>query len=82
MKPAYLVDHHNSQEVAESSEEQAIQVMLDIVANDIAELVQENLTNNEDQHTEGDMPKWPAVIQSVGNEKQLHGQVNSDGNSV
>lgn len=56
--------------------------MLNIVANDIAELVQEDLTNNEDQHTERDMSKRPAIIQCVGNKKQLHGQVNGDRDSV
>jgi hypothetical protein len=33
-------------EIAESSEEKAVQVMLHVVADDVAELVQENLTND------------------------------------
>jgi hypothetical protein len=41
--------------------------MLNVVADDIAELIQEDLANNEDQHTEGDMAEWPAVIQCVRN---------------
>lgn len=48
----YLVDHHDSQEITEGSEEQTIQVMLDVVADHIAELVQKDLPDDEDEYTE------------------------------
>jgi hypothetical protein len=72
----YLVDHHDGQEIAESSKEKSIQVMLDVVADDIAELVQEDLSDDEDQHAEGDMAERPAVIQCVRDQEELHGQIN------
>jgi hypothetical protein len=77
----YLVDHHDSQEITESSEEETVQVMLDVVADDIAKLIQEDLSDDEDQHTEGDVSERPAVIQCVRNQEQLHSQVyrNADG---
>lgn len=41
--------------------------MLHVVADNIAELIQENLANDEDDHTKGDMAQRPAVIQCVRN---------------
>lgn len=39
MRYSYLIDHHNGEQVADGSEEQAIQVVLDALTDAIAENV-------------------------------------------
>ena len=41
--------------------------MLHVVADKVAELVQENLANDKDDHAKGDVAQRPAVIQCVRN---------------
>lgn len=64
----HLVNHHNSQQVAEGGKEEAVQVMLDIIANGVAESVQHHLSNDEDKHTEGDVSQGPAVVKRICDE--------------
>lgn len=78
----YLVDHHDRQEVTEGSEEQAIQIMLDLVTDGVAESIKKNLANDENNKSKGNMTQRPAVLECIQNKQKLHNQVYRYANCV
>jgi hypothetical protein len=82
LSESYLVDHHHGKQVAESCEEQTIQIVLHVVANGVAERVQQDLSDDEDQQTKQDVSKRPAIIQCVGDKQQLHHDIDGHCDSV
>lgn len=74
----YLVHHHDSQEVQESREEEAIHVVLHVRANGLGQGVKQDLANNEGENTEADVPQRPALLQGAHNQKSLHNDVDEE----
>lgn len=62
---AYLVDHHDGKQVAECGKEKSVKVVLNVIANGVAEPVQDDLSADENQHTEADVTQRPAVLEGV-----------------
>lgn len=65
----YLINHHDSKQIANRSKEQPIQIMLDIVADGITKPVKKNLPYDEYQNTDNNVPKRPAVLQGICNKQ-------------
>lgn len=59
---AYLVDHHDGKQVEQSGKEQAIHIMCHIVADCLAEDVEDDLSDNQRTHAESDMPERPSLL--------------------
>lgn len=51
----HLVDHHDGEEVADCSEEEAVEVVLDGVADGVAENIQDNLTDDEKERSKSNI---------------------------
>lgn len=79
---AYLVDHHDRQEVTEGGEEQAIQIMLDFVTDGVAESIKKNLADDENNNPKGNVTQRPAVLECIQNKQKLHDQVYRYANGV
>lgn len=71
-----LVDHHDSQKVADRSEKQAIQVVLHCVADRSWERVKNDLPDSEEEHPESNISQRPAILQGPRNKNYLHDDIN------
>ena len=71
-----LVDHHDSQQVADGGEEKAVHVVLHRVADAIAEDVENNLANDKEEDAEDDVAHRPAVLEGTQNKQNLAGRVD------
>lgn len=72
----YLVNHHDGQQIADGSKEQAVQIMLHILADLLAESVEHDLTDDEKANPKRDIAQRPAILQGVRNENHLHDDVD------
>ena len=70
-----LVHHHDSKQIAYRGEEEAVEVMLDAVADAVTEDVQDHLACNKDTHAKGDVSQWPSILEGVYDEDDLHDHV-------
>ncbi len=73
---AYLVYHHHSEQIQQCSKEQAIQEVLRIDADSLTENVKYDLSQYEGQHAEEDVEQWPAILQRLNHQNQLHDHVH------
>lgn len=72
----YLVHHHDTKEIANGREEESIQIVLDLVADGLAEDVETNLTNDEKEDAENDISKGPAVFKGPHDKKNLAAHID------
>ena len=77
-----LVDHHDCEQVANSGEEEAIDVVLYLVADGVAEDVEDDLTNDEEEDAKRDITEWPAVFEGSNNQNDLADSVDEEANGV
>ena len=59
----YLVHHHDTEKVADSSKEQAVQVVADSSADLGTESVKNDLAYNEEKQAKGNVTQRPAVVE-------------------
>lgn len=52
---SYLVDHHDSKKVTDGGKDETIHVVSNTFADRLAECIDEDLTNNEEEDTKGNM---------------------------
>ena len=52
------------------------------IADSITEDVEDHLTNDEEEHSKGYISEWPAILQGIGNQYDLHGQVNQQAYAI
>jgi hypothetical protein len=75
-----LVDHHDTEEHAESEEEEAVNVVLDSIADCHAEGEEDNLGDSEEGGTEEDITNRPSVVECTGHKDELGDDVYDDTN--
>src|SRR5438105_1381605 len=68
----YFVDHHDGEEVTDGGEEQAVEVMLDLVADAGGKDVENDLSGHEEEDAKGNVAQWPAILQRIDDEEDLH----------
>lgn len=73
-----LVDHHDTEEHAESEEEETVDVVLDGIANCHAEGEEDNLGDSEEGSTEEDITNRPPVVECTGHKDELGDDVYDD----
>lgn len=56
--------------------------MLDIVANGVAEDVENDLANDEEEDSESDIAQWPAVLERADNKNDLADDVYEEEDGV
>lgn len=78
----YLVHHHHRKEVADSGKKKAVQVVRHVVANRVAEDVKNDLADDEEEHPKGDVTQRPSVLQRVGDEDDLHNDVDEQEDAI
>src|SRR5207248_2481680 len=71
----YLVNHHDSQEVANSSEEYPIQVMLDAITDLSVENIKNHLANDKENHSESNVTKRPSILERVHHKNDLEDHI-------
>lgn len=76
-----LVDHHDREKHADGEEEEAIDVVLDGVADSYAEGEEDDLSNSKEGGAEDDVANRPAVIERAQDEDELQHNVNDDADS-
>lgn len=79
---SYLVDHHYSQKVTDGSKEKTVQVVLDTLADGVAEDIQDHLSNHEEEYTKGDVAQRPAVLKCPYDQQNLAAKVDEQHNGV
>lgn len=67
-----LVHHHDSQKIADSSEEKSVKVVLDSITDRVAERIQNNLSNGEKECSKSKISQWPSFLEGVDNKNDLH----------
>lgn len=75
-----LVDHHDTEEHAESEEEETIDVVLDSIANGHAEGEEDDLGDSEEGGTKEDITNRPPVVECTGHKDELGDDVYDDTN--
>lgn len=80
--PSYLVDHHNSQQVADRSEEKAVQVVLNSVADGGAEDIHDDLANDEEEDAKDNVTDWPAILERSKDQENLTSKVDGKADGV
>ena len=73
---AYLVDHHDCKEVADSGKYETIHVVGDALTDSLAECVDKDLTDDEEEDAKGNVTQWPSILKSSHNEQDLHDGVD------
>lgn len=77
-----LVNHHDCEKIADGRKEEAIKIVLDIVADGVAEDVEDNLANNEEEDAKANVAQWPAVLECANNEDDLADHVYEEEDGV
>ncbi len=68
MFSTYLVHHHNGQQITDGSKEQPVQIMLHILTDLLAESVEDDLTDHEEEDPKRDITQRPAIpLNSITN---------------
>lgn len=75
-----FVDHHDAEEHAEGEEEEAVDVVLDSIADCHAEREEDNLCDSEEGGTEEDITNRPPVIECADHKDELGDDVYDDAN--
>ena len=78
----YLVNHHDRQEVTKGGEEQAIQIMLNLVTDGVAESIKKDLTDDKNNDSKTNVTKRPAILKCIHSKQKLHDQVYHYANGV
>jgi hypothetical protein len=73
-----LVHHHDGEEHAQGEEEEAVDVVLDGVADRDAKGKQKDLRRCKEQNTEDDAADGPAVVKRAEDEHELRDNVDGD----
>ena len=73
-----LVDHHDTEEHAEREEEEAVDVVLDGVADSNREREEDDLRDGEERGAEHDVADRPAVLERAEDEHELRDDVDDD----
>lgn len=71
----YLVDHHDGKQIADRGKEQSIQIVRRVVTDQDAEDVENDLADDEEEHTEANVKQRPAILKCVDYEHDLHDNV-------
>lgn len=58
----YLVDHHDSEEIANGCEKEPVKIMLYTFADLRREDIDNDLADDKEEDAKGDMAEWPAVL--------------------
>lgn len=74
-RSSYLVDHHNCKKVTNGSKNETIHVVSDSFADGLAECINEDLTNNEEEDAKGNVAQGPSVLECSNNEQDLHDNI-------
>ena len=77
-----LVDHHDCEQVADGSEEQAVKVVLNAVADGVAKDIQDDLSNHEKENAKNNVAHWPAVLERAENEDDLADKIDKQEDGV
>lgn len=77
-----LVDHHDSKQIAECGEEEAVHVVLHALTHGVAETIENNLTDDQGDDTKNDMSERPALLQGHGDQEDLHADIDGDEESA
>lgn len=72
----YLVHHHYCEKVAYRGKKQSVKVMLHVVADGLAEDIQNNLSDHEEENAECNITKRPSILESVCDEDDLHHDID------
>ena len=56
--------------------------MLNVVADGFIEDVEYHLTYDEKEETKCNITKWPTILKGIGDEKDLHDDVDEDANCI
>lgn len=75
-RTTYLVDHHDGHKIASRRKEQTIQVVADGRANWRAESIQDDLTHDEEEDTESDIPERPPILKGPDHQQYLQRYVH------
>ena len=72
-----FVYHHHAQKHAQREEEEAIDVMLDGVANGRTEGEHDDLCDGEERCAEQDVSYWPTILKGPENEDKLGDDIDN-----
>ena len=75
-----LVDHHDTEEHAESEEEETVDVVLDSIADGHAEGEEYNLGDSEEGGTKEDITNRPPVVECTSHKDELGDDIYDDTN--
>lgn len=76
MERAYLVNHHDSEEIADSREEEPIQIMLCSIADCAAENIENHLANDEEENAKADVSERPSILQRCRDKDDLRDDID------
>lgn len=62
LSDTYLVHHHYCEEVAYRGKKQSVKVMLHVVADGLAEDIQNNLSDHEEENPKCNITKRPSIL--------------------
>ena len=79
---AYFVDHHDGKQVADRCKKQSIQVVADPIAEGVTEDVQNDLSDDEEEHPKCDITQGPPVLKSIRHQDDLHDHINKQADGI
>ena len=79
---SHLIHHHHRQEIADGGEEESVQVVFNMIADCVAEDVENDLSDDEEEKAKGDVPQRPSILERVGDEDDLHDDVYQQADAV
>ena len=77
-----LVDHHYAEQVRDGGEKDSVEIVLNAVADFGAEDIQQDLTDDEEENTKGDVSEGPSFLQCADDQEDLHNDVDKDENGA
>jgi hypothetical protein len=74
----YLVDHHDCKKVADGCKYETVHIVSDSLTDSLAECVNDDLADNEEEDAKGNMSQWPSILKGSHNEQDLHDGVDGE----
>lgn len=79
---AYLINHHHSEKITYRGKEKPIEIVLHVVADGIAEDVQNDLSDYKEEDAKGNVSQRPSILQSVGDKDHLHDHIDEQADAI
>ena len=79
---AYLVNHHDSQQIAKRRKECSIQIVLCCFADFFSEDIKDELAHGEDQAAKANVDERPTIVQGVCHKHHLQHYVHHDAQRI